>query len=72
MKRLWRRHRCPPCVSLEIMVNGQVVVGPVTGEDLAYIVRYSSAGADELDLLDPELAGMTGQIDSIKVIAKRI
>lgn len=44
-----KRHRCPPDVTLRLFLNGELVLGPVTGEELAYMIRFS--GESEVDLL---------------------
>lgn len=49
MKR-FRRHRCAPTVKLAVLVNGHLIAGPLTTEDLAYIARYSGIGG-KIDLL---------------------
>lgn len=50
----FRRHRCPPDIVLTIKIGGVIIMGPITGENLAYCVRYGYAGDGELDLLDPD------------------
>ena len=45
--RLWRKRRArPPLMQtgIQVRVNGQVILGPMTLEDLAIIGRFSGYG----------------------------
>jgi hypothetical protein len=50
--RLWRRHRCPPDVEITITVDGRPVIGPMTGEQMAYVAMYGGFDRDSPDLLE--------------------
>jgi len=60
--RLWpRRHQCPPDAEITLCIDGQEIIGPVSGESLAYIARY--AGDSRGDLLESFFPA--GRIESL-------
>jgi hypothetical protein len=62
-KRWWpfTRHKCPPTVTLEVIINDETIIGPVSSIDLAYMRRYN--GEPYLNLLD----GLIGDIHSLEM-----
>lgn len=70
--RLWpRKHRCPPSVSLKVLINGQLVVGPITAEQLAYVIKYGGHH-ETMDLLNPEHTAFHGDIHHVQILVTRI
>ena len=57
------RHKCPPDVQITITINGQDVVGPLTGQAMAYIARYGGFHNGYVDLL--ESYHPAGRIDHV-------
>lgn len=55
MRKLFKRHRCPPDVEITITVNGTDILGPVSGESLAYITKYGGYDGRDLFEFDPLL-----------------
>lgn len=53
--RLRRRIvKMPPDVEITFRINGQNVIGPITGENLAYIAKFGGYGDGE-NLLAPDV-----------------
>lgn len=69
--RFWPRHRCPPDVELTICVNGAVILGPMTGEQMAYIAKYGGFERDQLDLMEGYLVDQT-RIDELKFLVRYV
>jgi hypothetical protein len=70
--RLWQRHRCPPDVELTVTINGRIVLGPMTGQHMAYICLYTGgAGREARDVLelDPDATWTYG---SVQLLARYI
>jgi hypothetical protein len=55
----FRRHRCPADVEITFCINGQAIIGPVSGEALAYITKFGGTS----DLLESYFPA--GRIDSL-------
>jgi hypothetical protein len=64
VKPRFRRHRCPADVEITIRINGQDIVGPVSGENLAYIAKYGERG----DLLESFFPA--GRIESLNCFVR--
>ena len=58
-----KRHKCPPDVQLQVKINGQLVVGPIMGEELAYIAKYSGGYDEPLDLMQTCFYGHTDKME---------
>jgi len=59
VKLRFRRHRCPADAEITFCINGQEIIGPVSGENLAYIARFGGRG----DLLESFFPA--GRIESL-------
>jgi hypothetical protein len=68
VKRRWRRHECPPSVEITITINGVTIVGPMSGEMLAYVARYHG-GLGYVDMMEDIL---TDKIESVHFYVKYI
>ena len=66
--KLFKKHKCPADVQISIFINHDLIVGPITGEELAYVARFGGWDADQLDLMETVLTG--GQIKDIQVLVK--
>lgn len=63
-KRWWPLARRKKAILIEVIINGQTILGPMTGEDLIIISKYS--GNPELNLLD----GFIGEIRSLEMMVR--
>jgi hypothetical protein len=54
-----KRHKCPPSIELTLRIDGYDIIGPITAEHLAYIVKFGHSDHDAVDLLDAEWATYT-------------
>jgi len=61
---MFKRHKCPPDVLMTLRINGANVIGPLRGEDLAYMVKYGGyeKGHDLLELTQ-ELNHKIGKVE---------
>lgn len=62
--KLKRKHRCPPDVQIQIKINGELVIGPIMGEELAYIAKYGHGTLEPVDILET----MPGRIDRVEFL----
>lgn len=65
MRLRWRRHKCPADVELAVVINGETVIGPINGESLAYIAKYSGGVDYAVNLMENVIPG--GRIDTLEV-----
>ena len=57
---LFKRHVCPADVEITVSIGDNELIGPVSGESLAYIVKYGGYPYNA-DLLNEDFTG-TGHV----------
>ena len=62
-----KRHTCPPDVQLQVKINGELVIGPIMGEELAYIAKFGHGSLEPVDILE---AMPGGRIDHIQMLVQ--
>lgn len=65
--RLWKRHTCPRDIELTLKIAGRIIVGPVTGENLALMALYGNAEDDVLDIMAPEGVAVLSHLVSCEI-----
>ena len=70
--RLWARHRCPPDVEITVTMDGQVIVGPMTGEHMAFVCLYTAGNRDQLDLLGEIDRDATWTFGRVQLLARYV